>query len=148
LPSEGKRSRYAASRGTALSINRENRVSRAPATKPVRLSRFRGTAGPAGVAVRVFDRYHSPAAYRAVLIGKLPKSQQPKAKRALQEIWMAESKATAELAFDAFIESYTPKYEKAADCNQLPKLALRVTFNDGIEVIAKQADRQPKTAAA
>jgi hypothetical protein len=123
-------------------------VSRAPATKQVRLSRFRGTAGPAGVAVRVFDRYHSPAAYRAVLIGKLPKSQQPKAKRALQEIWMAESKATAELAFDAFIESYTPKNEKAADCNQLPKLALRVTFNDGIEVIAKQADRQPKTAAA
>ena len=47
---------------------------------------------------------------------KLPKSQQPKAKRALQEIWMAETKAAAELAFDAFIESYTPKYEKAADC--------------------------------
>jgi len=29
---------------------------------------------------------------------------------------MAETKATAELAFDAFIESYTLKYEKAADC--------------------------------
>ena len=29
---------------------------------------------------------------------------------------MAETKAGAELAFDAFIESYTPKYEKAADC--------------------------------
>ena len=29
---------------------------------------------------------------------------------------MAETKAAAELAFDAFIESYTPKYEKAADC--------------------------------
>ncbi|MHC2687536.1 transposase-like protein [Bradyrhizobium liaoningense] len=143
------------------------------------------------------------------VLAKLPKSQQPKAKRALQEIWMAESKATAELAFDAFIESYTPKYEKAADClgkdrdtllafydfpaehwkhlrttnpiestfatvrhrtirskgclsnrtalamvfklaeaaqkswrrldghNQLPKLVLGVTFNDGIEVIAK-----------
>jgi len=156
----------------------------------------------------------------ANVLAKLPKSQQPKAKRALQEIWMAESKATAELAFDAFIESYTPKYEKAADClgkdrdtllafydfpaehwkhlrttnpiestfstvrhrtirskgclsnktalamvfklveaaqkswrrldghNQLPKLVLGVTFNDGIEVIAKPADRQPKTAAA
>ena len=45
----------------------------------------------------------------ANVLGKLPKSQQPKAKRALQEIWMAETKATAELAFDAFIESYTPK---------------------------------------
>ncbi len=130
------------------------------------------------------------------------------------------AKAAAELAFDAFIESYTPKYEKAADClskdrdtllafydfpaehwkhlrttnpiestfatvrhrtirskgclsnrtalamvlkllegaqkswrrldghNQLPKLVLGVTFNDGIEVIAKPTDRQPETAAA
>ena len=156
----------------------------------------------------------------ANVIAKLPKSQQPKAKRALQEIWMAETKAAAELAFDAFIESYTPKYEKAADClskdrdtllafydfpaehwkhlrttnpiestfatvrhrtirskgclsnrtalamvfklleaaqkswrrldghNQLPKLVLGVTFNDGIEVIAKPTDRQSATAAA
>ena len=148
----------------------------------------------------------------ANVLAKLPKSQQPKAKRALQEIWMAETKAVAELAFDAFIESYTPKYEKAADClsrdrdallafydfpaehwkhlrttnpiestfatvrhrtirskgrlsnktalamvfklleaaqkswrrldghNQLPKLVLGVTFNDGIEVIAKPTD--------
>ena len=29
---------------------------------------------------------------------------------------MAETRVAAELAFDAFIESYTPKYEKAADC--------------------------------
>jgi hypothetical protein len=29
---------------------------------------------------------------------------------------MAEPKAAAELAFDAFIESYAPKYAKAADC--------------------------------
>src|SRR5258707_15826812 len=34
----------------------------------------------------------------ANVIAKLPKSQQPKAKRALQEIWMAETKAAAELA--------------------------------------------------
>src|SRR5262244_447706 len=151
----------------------------------------------------------------ANVLAKFPKSQQPKAKRALQEIWMAETKAAAELAFDAFIESYTPKYEKAADClskdrdtllafydfpaehwkhlrttnpiestfatvrhrtirskgclsnrtalamvfklleaaqkswrrldghNQLPRLVLGVTFNDGIEVIAKPTDRQP-----
>jgi hypothetical protein len=29
------------------------------------------------------------------VIAKLPKSQQPKAKRALQEMWMAETKAAA-----------------------------------------------------
>jgi putative transposase len=32
--------------------------------------------------------------------------------------------------------------------NQLPKLVLGVTFNDGIEVIAKPTDCQPITAAA
>ena len=52
----------------------------------------------------------------ANVLNKLPKSQQPKAKRALQEVWMAETKADAETAFDAFIESYQVKYEKAAEC--------------------------------
>jgi len=52
----------------------------------------------------------------ANVLAKLPKSQQPKAKRACQEIWMAETKAAAEVAFDAFIESYALKYERAADC--------------------------------
>jgi len=40
----------------------------------------------------------------ANVLAKLPKSQQPKAKRALQEIWMAETKADAEAAFDALLE--------------------------------------------
>ena len=48
----------------------------------------------------------------ANVLAKLPKSQQPKAKRAPQEIWMAETKADAEAAFDAFIESYQVKYER------------------------------------
>lgn len=52
----------------------------------------------------------------ANVLNKLPKSQQPKAKRALQEIWRAETQAAAEAAFDAFVESYALKYEKAADC--------------------------------
>jgi putative transposase len=52
----------------------------------------------------------------ANVLAKLPKSQQPKAKRALQEIWMAETKVAAELAFDTFVESYALKYERAADC--------------------------------
>src|SRR4029077_14221408 len=42
----------------------------------------------------------------ANVLAKLPKSRQPKAKRALQEIWMAETKAVAELAFHTFIESH------------------------------------------
>ena len=47
---------------------------------------------------------------------KLPKSQQSKAKRALQEIWMAETKKDALVAFDAFIETWGIKYDKAAEC--------------------------------
>jgi putative transposase len=52
----------------------------------------------------------------ANVLAKLPKSQQPKAKRALQEIWMGETKSAAVTAFDAFIESYELKYAKAAQC--------------------------------
>ncbi len=154
------------------------------------------------------------------VLNKLPVSQQPKAKRALQEIWMAETKAASEAAFAAFIESYSVKYAKAADClakdrdallafydfpaehwkhlrttnpiestfatvrhrtirskgclsnktalamvfklvegaqrswrrldghTLLPKLILGAKFADGLEVAAKQRDRQTETAAA
>jgi hypothetical protein len=52
----------------------------------------------------------------ANVLNKLPKSLQAKAKRALQDIWMAETRTDAEAAFDGFIESYGVKYEKAVEC--------------------------------
>ena len=52
----------------------------------------------------------------ANVLNKLPKSQQSKAKRALQEIWMAETKKDALAAFDAFIETWGVKYDKAVEC--------------------------------
>lgn len=52
----------------------------------------------------------------ANVLNKLPKSQQPKAKRALHEIWMAETRNAAEAAFDAFVETYAVKYDKAVGC--------------------------------
>jgi transposase-like protein len=52
----------------------------------------------------------------ANVLNKLPKRQQPKAKRALQEIWMAETKKDALAAFDAFVEAWGVKYDKAAEC--------------------------------
>ena len=52
----------------------------------------------------------------ANVLNKLPKSQQPKAKRALQEIWMAEIKKDALAAFDAFVETWGVKYDKAVEC--------------------------------
>jgi putative transposase len=52
----------------------------------------------------------------ANVLNKLPKSLQSKAKRSLQEIWMAETKKDALVAFDAFVETWSPKYEKAVEC--------------------------------
>ena len=52
----------------------------------------------------------------ANVLNKLPKSQHAKAKRALQEIWMAETKKDAFVAFDAFVETWGVKYDKAVEC--------------------------------
>jgi putative transposase len=52
----------------------------------------------------------------ANVLNKLPKSQHGKAKRALQEIWMAETKKEALAAFDAFVETWGVKYVKAVEC--------------------------------
>lgn len=50
------------------------------------------------------------------MLNKLPKSQQSKAKAALQEIWMAATRQEAERAFDHFRTVYRPKYPKAVAC--------------------------------
>jgi len=52
----------------------------------------------------------------ANVLNKLPDSQQAKAKQALQEIWMAATKAEALVAFDAFVETWIVKYDKAVEC--------------------------------
>jgi len=72
----------------------------------------------------------------ANVLNKLPKSQQPKAKRALQEIWMAETKAEATTAFDAFIETYVVKYDKAAECLEKDREALLAFYDFPLEALA------------
>jgi putative transposase len=52
----------------------------------------------------------------ANVLNYLPKSLQPKAKKALQDIWMAENRAGAETALTLFLDTYTAKYPKATDC--------------------------------
>jgi putative transposase len=47
------------------------------------------------------------------VLNAMPKSVQPKAKGHLQDIWMAETKAEANDAFDFFIEAYGVKYDRA-----------------------------------
>ncbi len=49
------------------------------------------------------------------VLNQMPKSLQAKAKGHLQDIWMAESKAEAEGAFDFFTEAYGVKYDKAVE---------------------------------
>lgn len=50
------------------------------------------------------------------ILNYLPKSSQPKAKKALQNIWMAETRKLANLAFDEFVATYRAKYPKAVEC--------------------------------
>jgi putative transposase len=65
----------------------------------------------------------------ANVLNKLPKSQQSKAKRALQEIWMAETKKDALVAFDAFLETWGVKYERAVECLIKDRDALLVFYD-------------------
>jgi len=65
----------------------------------------------------------------ANVLNKLPKSQQPKAKRALQEIWMAETRKDALAAFDAFVETWGVKYDKAVECLTKDREALLAFYD-------------------
>ena len=52
----------------------------------------------------------------ANVLNYLPRSLQPKAKAALHEIWMAETKADAMTAFNQFAVTFGAKYPKAVEC--------------------------------
>ena len=65
----------------------------------------------------------------ANVLNKLPKSQQSRAKRALHEIWMAETRKDAEAAFEAFAETYAIKYDKAVQCLAKDREALLAFYD-------------------
>ena len=65
----------------------------------------------------------------ANILNKMPKSLHTKAKRSLQEIWMAETKKDAVKALEAFVETYQVKYKRAVDCLIKDRDAL-LTFYD------------------
>ena len=52
----------------------------------------------------------------ANVLNNMPKSVQPRAKTDIHEIWMAESRAAATKAFNAFLEKYRAKYPVACNC--------------------------------
>lgn len=63
------------------------------------------------------------------ILNYLPKASQAKAKQALHNIWQAETKADAEQAFDLFLQTYGPKYPKAAQCLQKDREELMAFFD-------------------
>jgi putative transposase len=65
----------------------------------------------------------------ANVLNDLPKGKQAKAKSMLHDIWMAETKAEAERAFDLFVETYQGKYPKAVECLKKDRDVL-LTFYD------------------
>jgi len=65
----------------------------------------------------------------ANVLNYLPKGTQPKAKKALQEIWMAESRETANQALDQFVETYGAKYPKAEQCLSKDREALLAFYD-------------------
>lgn len=65
----------------------------------------------------------------ANVLNKLPKHLQAKAKSDRHRIWMAPTRRAAHTAFEAFVETYAPKYPKATECLVKDKEAL-LTFYD------------------
>lgn len=65
----------------------------------------------------------------ANVLDKLPKRLQSRAKEAIHEIWMAESRQAANQAFDSFLEAYGAKYPKACECLAKDRQEL-LTFYD------------------
>lgn len=65
----------------------------------------------------------------ANILDKLPKHKQAQAKSMIHEIWMSATKADAEQAFAAFLETYQAKYPKATECLAKDREVL-LTFYD------------------
>ena len=65
----------------------------------------------------------------ANVLGKLPKSVQPKAKSDLSEIWMAATREDASKAFDTFLSKYDAKYPKATKCLEKDREALLAFYD-------------------
>jgi len=65
----------------------------------------------------------------ANVLNYLPRSVQPRAKAALHEIWMAETKASAQVAFDQFLAGYGAKYPKATECLAKDREALLAFYD-------------------
>lgn len=65
----------------------------------------------------------------ANILNYLPKSLQARAKAGLHDIWMADTKANADKAFDSFVTTYGAKYPKATECLVKDRAALLAFYD-------------------
>jgi len=65
----------------------------------------------------------------ANVLDKLPKSMQGKAKQAVHDIYLAESRQAAEQAFDRFVALYQTKFPKAVACLRKDRQSLLVFYD-------------------
>jgi putative transposase len=65
----------------------------------------------------------------ANVLNTLPKANQPKAKSALHQIWMADTKHAAHKALEAFVSAYAAKYPKATACLAKDRNALLAFYD-------------------
>ena len=63
------------------------------------------------------------------MLNKLPKSMQGKAKQAPRDIYLAESRQTAEAAPDRFKNLYEKKFPKAVECLEKDRQALLAFYD-------------------
>ena len=71
------------------------------------------------------------------VLEKLPKGAQRRAKEALHEIWMAETRGDAERAFDLFLQKYGAKYPKATGCLAKDRTELLAFYDFPAEAVAQ-----------
>ena len=77
----------------------------------------------------ITGRRRMPKPKTANVLNYLPKGVQAKAEQALQEIWMAEDRASAHKAFDHFVQTYQAKYPKAVVCLEKDREALLAFYD-------------------
>ena len=73
----------------------------------------------------------------------MPKSLQPKAKAHLKDIWIAETKAEADVPFDFFVEAYGVRYERAAKCLIKDRADLLAFYDFPAEHLETHQDDEP-----
>lgn len=99
---------------------------------PPRLATGDGSLGFWGALDEVFPETKRQRCWvhkTANILDKMPKSNQPKAKSMIHEMYMAATKQDALKAYDHFIQSFESKYPKAIECLKKDKEDL-FTFYD------------------